>query len=173
MFRLSIAGILWLIVLAALNFAVLRYFGYLAGANGEPIVLLVGLMPLFDAFLISFYAAATKHYGFSLVRRAGRGGFAKSLAVTTGVMLALCIFLCFAAPKAILTLIVDSVDFRKWLGIFRQPLAFNETLVGATLGVLMSGPLLVIATVFSLITCRYRLVITRRSLDTPAVDNRP
>ncbi len=173
MFRLSIAGILWLIVLAALNFAALRYFGHLADASGEPIVLLVGLMPLFDAFLISFYAAATKHYSFSLVRRAGRVGFAKPLAVTTGVMLALCIFLCFAAPKAILTLIVDSFDFRKWLGIFRQPLTSNEPLVGAMLCVLMSGPLLVIATVFSVIMSRYRLVITRRSLDTPAGDNRP
>ena len=65
MFRLSIAGILWLIVLAAPNFAALRYFGYLVDANGEPIVLLVGLMPLFDAFLISFYAAATKQYRFA------------------------------------------------------------------------------------------------------------
>jgi hypothetical protein len=172
MFRISIAGVLWLIVLAALNFAVLRYFEYIADATGEPIVLLVGLMPLFDAFLISFYVAATKHYHFALVHRASRVGFAKLLAVTTGVMLALCIFLCFAAPRTIVDLLGAPFDFFRWLGIFRQPQT-NKPLVGATLCVLMSGPLLLIATVFSLITCRFRLVITRRSLDTPAVDNQP
>jgi hypothetical protein len=172
MFRLSIAGILWLIVLAALNFAVLRYYEYFDQVGGEPIIPLVGLMPLFDAFLISFYAAVTKQYRFGLVRRAGRGGFAKSLAVTTGVLMALCMFLCFAAPRGIMTLIDASFDFPNWLLNFGQRVT-EGPLLGATLCVLMSGPLLVIATVFSLITCRYRLVITRRSLNTPAVDNRP
>ena len=92
--------------------------------------------------------------------------------MTTGVMLALCIFLCFAAPKRIGNLIDASFDFEQWLGQFGQPVT-EGPLLGATLCVLMSGPPLVIATVFSLITCRYRLVITRRSLDTPAVDIRP
>jgi hypothetical protein len=172
MFRLSIAGILWLIVLAALNFAVLRYFEYFVQEGGEPIVPLLGLMPLFDAFLISFYAAVTKQYRFGLVRRAGRGGFAKSLAVTTGVLLALCMFLCFATPRGIVNLLEASFDFPNWPGNFGQHVT-EGPLLGATLGVLMSGPLLVIATVFSLVTCRYRLVITRLSLDAPAVDDRP
>jgi hypothetical protein len=162
-FRISIAGILWLIGLAALNFAVLRYFEYFVRTVEQPIVLLVGLMPLLDACLISFYAAATRQYRFALVRRAGRGGFAKSLAVTTGVLLALSMFLCVAAPRTIVDLLEASFDFKR---VTARPL------VGATLCVLMSGPLLVIATVISLITRRFRLVITRRSLDTPAVDNR-
>jgi hypothetical protein len=172
MFRLSIAEILWLIVLAALNFAALRYFEYFIQEGGEPILALIGLMPLFDAFLISFYAAVTKQFRFGLVRRAGRGGFAKSLAVTTGVLLAFFMFLCFAAPRGILNLLEAFFDFPKWLGNFRQHVT-EGPLLGATLCVLVSGPLLVIAIVFSLIMCRYRLVITRRSLDTPAVDDRP
>ncbi len=68
MFRVSIAGLLWLIVLAALNFAVLRYFEYFVRKVEQPIVPLLGLMPLFDAFLISFYAAVTSQYRFALVR---------------------------------------------------------------------------------------------------------
>ena len=52
MFRISIAGILWLIALAALNFAVLRYFEYFVGTGEQPIVPLLGLMSLFDAFLL-------------------------------------------------------------------------------------------------------------------------
>ncbi len=91
--------------------------------------------------------------------------------MTTGVLLALSMFLCFAAPGTIVDLLEASFDF-KWLGNFRKQVT-EGPLVGATLCVLMSGPLLVIATVFSLITCRFTLVITRRSLDTPAVDNRP
>jgi hypothetical protein len=172
MFRISIAGILWLIVLAALNFAVLRYFEYLNQGDPEPIVWLVGLMPLFDVFLISFYAVLTKQYRFALMRRAGRGGFAKTFAVTTGVMFAFCMFVCFAAPQGISNLLNGLCALDGWFDYLRQQ-GNAEPVLGATLCLIMSGPLLVIATVFSFAMSRYRLVITRRLQDAPAVDSRP
>jgi hypothetical protein len=173
MFRLSIAGILWLIVLAALNFAVLRYFEFLVNRGEDPVVLLVGLMPLFDAFLISFYAAANKRYRFMIMRRVSRGSFAGSFALTTGVTLALCMFLCIAARQHILELIEVLLEpFSKWFAVLRE-LGSGQSLIGATLCLIMSGPLLAIATVISFVMSRYRLVITRRLPDAHAVEDRP
>jgi hypothetical protein len=170
MFRLSIAGILWLIALAALNFAVLRYFKYVVDVGPEPIILLILLMPLFDAFLMSFYAAITKQYRLVLMRREGRGGVAETFALTTGVMFAFCMFVSFAAPKLILQLMEDwLLPFIKW---FEQQRG-NEPLIGATLCLIVSGPPLVIASVFSFAMSRYRLVITRRMQDAPAPVDRP
>jgi hypothetical protein len=164
MFRLSIAGMLWLVILAALNFAVLRYFEYI-DHGPDAIVLLVGLMPLFDVFLISCYAAVTKHFRFTLMRREGRGGFAGTLALATGVLLALCTFVCVVAPQHISNLIEIAVEpFTKWFEAWRK-VGNGESLIGATLCLIMSGPLLVIATGFSLAMSRYRLVITRRLQD--------
>ena len=161
MFRISIAGILWLVVLAALNFAVLRYFEYIQ-KSPEPIILLVGLMPLFDGFMISLYVAATRKYHFALRRRDRRGEFAGVFALTTAVMLAVSTFLCIVASQHILEL-MDSLfsSFIEWLTGFAQQ-GHTESLVGAALCLIMSGPMLVIATIFAFVMSRYKLVITRR-----------
>jgi hypothetical protein len=171
MFRVSIAGLLWLVILAALNFAVLRYFELLA-QGPEPITLLVGLMPLFDAFLISLYVALNKLYRFTLVRRESRSGFSGSLAITSGVMLAFCVFLSLAAPLEILGLISDLIQSSPWLAELDQR-RNGGPLIAAALCVLMSGPLLAIAGVLSFAISRYRLVITRRSPRAPALEDRP
>jgi hypothetical protein len=174
MFRLSIAGVLWLIVLAALNLAVLHDFESLLDRGGqgpEPIVLLTGLMPLIDAFLICCYTAVTGRYRFMLMPRGTRRDFAGAFAAITGVMLASFMFLCFAAPKRLsepLGILID--PYVRWLDA--QPLPGSRgPLIGATLCLVMSGPLLVISAVFSFIMSRYRLVITRRMQGAPAADD--
>ena len=163
MFRVSIAGILWLVILASLNFAVLRYFGHIAEAL-QPIALLVGLMPLFDAFLISFFVVATRRYRFALMRREGRGGFTGAFALAAAVMLAVSTFLCFAATQLLLELVEALfTPFSKWfesLAPFDHAASF---LAGVLLCALMSGPLLVVAVVFAFVMSRFRLVITRRT----------
>jgi hypothetical protein len=172
MFRLSIASVLWLIVLAALNFAILRSLEYLVSDGPGPIIPLVGLMPLFDVFLISSYVALTKRYRFTLISRPDGRDFAKTFAVTSGVMLAFCMFLCFALTHGLLVLIeVVLTPFDKWSKNMGWQ-GDGEALIGAAMCAVMSGPLIVMATLLSLIMSRYRLVIALRSLDKGSHDMR-
>jgi hypothetical protein len=161
LFRFSLAKLLWLVALAALNFAVLRSFRSIA-ASPEPIVLLVALMPLFDGFVISLYAAAARKYHFALKRRDERCGFGETFALTTGLMLVVSMFLCFAAPQHLLGLI-DALlgPFSQWFGDLSR-LDPAESLLGAALCLIVSGPPLVIAVVFALVMSRYKLEIVRR-----------
>jgi hypothetical protein len=161
MFRISVAGILWLIVLAALNSAVLRFFEYFA-REPEPILLLVGLMPLFDAFIISLCVAATRSFRFELRRRDHRRGFSGAFALTTAAMLVGSSFLCIVATHPILELLQLFLDpVIAWFKVIaeREP---TESVVGVTLCLVMSGPMLVIAAILSFIMSRYELVISRR-----------
>jgi hypothetical protein len=128
----------------------------------DPIVLLVGLMPLFDGFMISLYVTATRRYRFALRRRDRPGGFAGIFALTTAIMLATSTFLCVAATRLIPELI-DSLfsSFGEWLKGVAQG-GYTESLEGAVLCLIMSGPLLVIATISAFVASRFELVITRR-----------
>jgi hypothetical protein len=163
MFRISIAGILWLTALAAVNFAVLRYFEHLSKFD-DPIILLVGLMPLFDGFLISLYAAATRRYDFALKRRESRGSFAEAFALTAAMMLAVSTFLCITAPQAVLELLEDPYNSSLgWLpGFAQQP---NGVSLAVVLCLIISGPLLVIAAVFAFVMSRYKVVVARKRLE--------
>jgi hypothetical protein len=165
MFRLSIASVLCLIALAALNFAILRSFEYLVSDGPGPIIPLAGLMPLFDVFLISSHAALTKRYRFTLIRRSDGRDFAKTFAMTSGVMLAFCIFLCFALTHGLLVLIEDLLmPFDKWLkNMGRQ--GDGGALIGSAMCVFMLGPLIVMTTLLALIMSRYRLVMALRPRD--------
>ena len=162
MFRISIAGILWLTALVAVNFAVLRYFEHLSKFD-DPIILLIGLMPLFDGFLISLYAAATRRYHFSIKRRESRGSFAEAFALTAATMLAVSTLLFITATHPIVELLDDLYSSsRGWLpGFAQQP---DGVSLAVALCLIISGPLLVIATIFAFVMSPYKLVVTRREL---------
>ena len=160
MFRISIAGILWLTALVAVNLTVLRYFEYLDKMD-DPIILLIGLMPLFDGFLISLYAAVTRRYHFALKRRESRGHYVEVFALTTAMMLAVSTFLCVTATKTVLELLDG--PYNSWLGwlpgFAQQP---DGVFLAVALCLIISGPLLVIATVFAFVMSPYQVVVTRR-----------
>ena len=160
MFRISIAGILWLTALVAVNFAVLRYFEYLRKMD-DPIILLVGLMPLFDGFLISLYAAVTRRYHFALYAVRAEDTSWKSSRLTAAVMLAVSTFLCITATKTVLELLDG--PYSSWLGwlpgFAQQP---EGVFLAVALCLIISGPLLVIAAVFAFVMSPYEVVVTRR-----------
>jgi hypothetical protein len=159
--RISIGTALWLVVMAALNFAVLRAF---ASIQKGPllIVLLVGLMPLFDGFIISAYCAATKRFHFTLKRRESLGDFAGFFAIMSAVLMAASTVMCVVATEQVFQLVEALFGaFKDWFGVLSHQPRY-EALVGSILCLIMSGPMLLIATGFAWTMSRYRLVMTPR-----------
>lgn len=158
MFRISF--LVWLIVLAALNLAVLRSFGYLV-ADPEPVISLVGLMPLFDTLLVALYFVIAKRFRFAI--RKERGAFLETFGVTTAVILALATLISVAAPHRVLQLAEIALDaYQDDLKAFEQRGDNAMPVLGALLGVLMSGPLIALSLLVALILSQFKIVITRR-----------
>ena len=116
-------------------------------------------MPLFDGFLISLYAAVTRRYHFRQIA-VKRGHFAEVFALTAATMLAVSTFLFITATQAVLELLDDLYNSsRGWLpGFAQQP---DGVSLAVALCLIISGPLLVIATVFAFVMSPYQVVITR------------
>jgi hypothetical protein len=161
MFRISL--LLWLIALAALNLTLLKYCEAVVHFSPR-LVGLYGLMPLFDFFTLSVYLAFTRRFRLALVRRQPRKRFVNSAAVVSGTILALGTLLCVFFPVAVLQLL--ELLFSPLL---RSSELSNSTpeirgfLIGALLGVLMSGPPICLTLVFGLLHSSFRLEITRRA----------
>jgi hypothetical protein len=160
MFRISL--LLWVIALAALNLTVLKY--------SEPLIELspkfaglIGLMPLFDLFALSLYLALTARFRFALVRRQERGSLMGSTAAWSGAILALGTLASLLFPEVVLQ-VLDALyrPVDQWIGVSSASPETRGFLIGASLGMLMSGAPIFSAIVLGYIHSRFRLEITRR-----------
>jgi hypothetical protein len=124
---------------------------------------LIGLMPLFDLFVLSLYLALTRRFGFALVRRRVQGSFVVSTAVASGAILALGALSCLLFPEVVLQLLdVLYTPIDQWIGVSSSSPESRGFLIGALLGLLMSGPPIFLSFVLGYIHSRFRLEITRR-----------
>ncbi len=161
MFRISL--LLWLIALAALNLTLLKYSE--AAIEFSPkFAGLIGLMPLFDLFALSLYLALTRRFRFALVRRTVRKNFIDSAATMSGVFLVLGTTSCLLFHEAVLQL-VDLLLSPLWIKILERSPETRGFLIGALLGLLMSGPPIFLTFILGYIHSRFRLEITRRETD--------
>ncbi|SIN68336.1 hypothetical protein SAMN05444166_0080 [Singulisphaera sp. GP187] len=160
MFRISL--LLWMIAFAALNLTLLRSLETIIGFSPS-FIGLFGLMPLFDFFALSLYLALTRKFRFALVRRHVRKRFVDSAAVVSGAILALGALLCLFFPDAVLKLL--ELLFSPLLQsseLSKSPPEIRGIRIGGLLGAIMSGPMICVTLIFSLIHSRFRLEITRR-----------
>lgn len=162
MFRISF--LLWLIVLAALNLVLLRY--------GEAVVQLspkfpglIGLMPLFDLFVLSLSLALTARFRIALVRRPVPGRTIDSIAVVSGAVLALGMLGCLLFPEVVLYLLDFLFSpFEKWIGVSSSAPETRGLLIGALLGAIVSGPSILLTLVLGFVHSRYTLEVTRQAV---------
>ncbi len=114
MFRISL--LLWLIALAALNFTLLKYSESVIEVSPK-FAGLIGLMPLFDLFILSVYLAVTRRFHFTLVRRTVRKYLVDSAAMVSGAILVLGAMSCLLFPEvALLTADLLFVPVDQWTG---------------------------------------------------------
>ena len=160
MFR--IAHLLWLIALAALNLTLLRYSEAFTDL-GPKFVGLVGLMPLFDVFVLSLYLALTRRFRVALVRRDARKSFVDSMATVSGPILILGMASCLLFPEVVLqTLDPVFTPFDQRFKVTEYPPEMRGFLIGSLLGLLVSGPPILFALGLGYIHSRFRVEITRQ-----------
>ena len=129
MFRISL--LLWLIALVALNLTLLRYSDAVIELSPK-FAGLIGLMPLFDLFVLSLYLALTRRFGFALVRRRVRGSFVGSTAVASGAILAVGALSCLLFPEVVLQLLdVLYTPIDQWIGVSSSSPESRGFLIGA------------------------------------------
>lgn len=162
MFRIS--HLLWLIALAALNFTLLRYSEAIADLSPK-FVGLVGLMPLFDLFVLSLYLALTRRFRFALVRREVRRSLVDSVATWSGAILILGTTSCLLFHEVVLgTLDLLYTPVYDLIKVSESTPETRGFLIGASLGLIMSGPPILFAFLLGYIHSRFRLEITRREV---------
>jgi hypothetical protein len=160
MFRISM--LLWLIALAALNLTLLKYSEAVIDLSTK-FAGLIGLMPLFDLFALSLYLALTRRFRFALVRRRVRGSFVGAVAVASGAILALGTLACLLVPEVVLQMLdVPYTSIDHWIGVSSSSRETRGFLIGALLGMLMSGPPIFLTFVLGYFHSRFRLEIMRR-----------
>jgi hypothetical protein len=158
MFRISL--LFWLIALAALNLTLLKYSERVIELSPK-FAGLIGLMPLFDLFALSLYLALTRRFRFALVRRRVRGSFVG--AVASGAILALGTLACLLVPEVVLQMLdVPYTSIDHWIGVSSSSRETRGFLIGALLGMLMSGPPIFLTFVLGYFHSRFRLEIMRR-----------
>jgi hypothetical protein len=160
MFRISL--LLWLIALAALNLTLLKYSEAVIEFSPK-FAGLIGLMPLFDLFALNLYLALTRRFRFALVRRTVRKDIIDSAATMSGAILVLGTTSCLLFPEVVLQLadlLFSPLD--QWLKVSETSPETRGFLIGASLGLLMSGPPIFLTFILGYIHSRFRLEITRR-----------
>jgi hypothetical protein len=160
MFHISL--LLWLIALAALNLTLLRYSEAVINLSPK-FAGLIGLMPLFDLFALCLYLALTRMFRFALVRRRVQKNIVDSAAMVSGAILVLGTMLCVLFPEVVVLLVellFSPVD--QWTGATQSSPETRGFLIGASLGMLISGPATSLTLVIGYIYSRFRLEITRR-----------
>jgi hypothetical protein len=160
MFRISL--LLWLIALAALNLTLLKYSEAVIEFSPK-FAGLIGLMPLFDLFALSLYLALTRRFRFALVRRPVRKNIIDSAATMSGAILVLGTTSCLLFPEVVLQLadlLFSPLD--QWMKVSETSPETRGFLIGASLGLLMSGPPIFLTFILGYIHSRFRLEITRR-----------
>ena len=162
MFRISL--LLWLVALAALNLAVLRYSEAVIDLSPK-FAGIIGLMPLFDLFVLSLYLALTTRFRFALVRRTVRKNIIDSAAMVSGAILALGTASCLLFHEVVLELI--QLPFSRldhWIKVSESSPETRGFVIGAFLGLLMSGPPILVTFVLGFLHGRFKLEITRREV---------
>ncbi len=163
MFRISF--LLWLVALVAVNLTVFRYSEAIIDLSPKfagPI----GLMPLFDLFAVSLYLALTRRFRFALVRRPVRKNIADSAAMVSGAILVLGTASCLLFHEVVLQLLdVLYTPLDQWIGVSSSSSETPGFLIGALLGMLMSGPPILLTFVLGYIHSRFRFEITRREIE--------
>jgi hypothetical protein len=160
MFRISL--LLWLIALAALNLTLLRYTEAVIDLSPK-FAGLIGLMPLFDLFALSLYLALTRKFRFALVRRSVRKTIVDSAAMVSGAILVLGTTSCLLFPEVVLQLVeLLFSPFDPWIKVSESSPETRGLLIGAFLGLLMSGPPIFLTFVLGYIHSRFRVEITWR-----------
>ena len=102
MFRISL--LLWLVAIAALNLVFLKYSESVIDLSPK-FAGIIGLMPLFDLFVLSLYLALTRRFRFALVRRTVRKNIIDSAAIVSGAILVLGTASCLLFPEVVLQLV--------------------------------------------------------------------
>jgi hypothetical protein len=160
MFRISM--LLWLIALAAVNLSLLKYSEAVIDLSTK-FAGLIGLMPLFDLFALSLYLALTRRFLFVLVRRSVRKNPVDSAAMVSGAILVLGTTSCLLFPEVVLQLVESKFSpFEQWFKVSEISPEMRGCLIGALLGLLISGPLIFLTFVLGYIHSRFRIEITRR-----------
>ena len=142
MFRISF--LLWLVVLAALNFWLLSNLQLVFNSNlYDP--LLVGTLPLLNAFLIGCYFSGFSRFRFSIKRRDENRDFATAFAFVTGFLFVLTVIMCALIPEPLFSLL-DKIltPFRLWFQSLRPEIRRSVLLDVGILGLFVSGPSLLI-----------------------------
>jgi hypothetical protein len=160
MFRISL--LLWLVALAALNLVLLRYSEAVIDLSPK-FAGIIGLMPLFDLFVLSLYLALTTRFRFALVRRTVRKNIIDSAAMVSGAILVLGTASCLLFHEVVLELVqlpFSPVDH--WIKVSESSPETRCFVIGAFLGLLMSGPPILLTFVLGYLHSRFKLEITRR-----------
>jgi hypothetical protein len=163
--RFSISVAMAVVALAAANCAALRV-AYLDDSG----VFLIGLLPLLNAQIIGLYYLIGLRYRISLRRRRQREqvGFAPIFVAANALALLVSITVCVLAPTvmiAYLRYVLGSLEPFLALGVQPAPyvsLLFREVVGLLLVGALMSGPLLVLGSIFSWVSSRYKIVVVSR-----------
>jgi hypothetical protein len=160
MFRISL--LLWLIALAALNLTLLKYSEAVIDLSPK-FAGLIGLMPLFDLFALCLYLVLTRRFRFALVRRRERKDIVDSTAMVSGAILVLGATSCLLFHEVVLQLVeLLFSPFDQWIKVTEASPETRGFLIGAFLGLFMSGPPIFLTFVLGYIHSRFRLEITRR-----------
>jgi hypothetical protein len=160
MFRISL--LLWLIAVAALNLTVLKYSEVVIELSPK-FAGLIGLMPLFDLFALSFCIALTSRFRFALVRRHMPRSVVDSAAMMSGAILAVGTLLCLLFPEVVVQLIEPLFSpLEQWIRVSESSPETRGFLIGALLGMFMSGPPIFLTIVLGYLYSRFKLEITRR-----------
>jgi hypothetical protein len=116
-----------------------------------------------EPFALSLYLALTRRFRFALVRRSVRKNIVDSAAMASGAILVLGTTSCLLFPEVVLQL-VDLLfsPFDQWIKVSESSPETRGFLIGALLGLLMSGPPIFLTLVLGYIHSRFRLEITRR-----------
>jgi hypothetical protein len=160
MFRISL--LLWLVALAALNFTLLRYAEVVIDLSPK-FAGLIGLVPPFDLFAMSLYVALTRRFRFALVRRQARKNIIDSAAMVSGAILVLGTMSCLLFHEVVLELVqLPFSPVERWIRISQPSLETRGFVIGAFLGLFMSGPPILFTVVLGYLHSRFKLEITRR-----------
>jgi hypothetical protein len=170
MVRIRVGGLMFLVGLVAINIASLRF---LLPPSTMPFLLwtlLAGLLPLADAFLVGAYAVVS-HYRASLVRRdpQQRARFAPAFVVCCGIFLWATLAVCLCVPESYEyypTWAAQPVDhYLAWLGVptTTETPVLRYAIRPMFLGVILSGPPLVMAVASAFVLSRFMLVVTPRA----------
>jgi hypothetical protein len=175
--RISIANLMLVIALLAANFSILRFLlSSSRGGRNWHYQLPAGFVPLGDAFILAIFLLLSRNQ-VVLRRRSEKepGRFAVPFITALSLLSAMFTLFFFYAEEslsALLRVVATPMEtiFKSLGAEINMDTPADRYLIGPIfLGITLSGPPLMIATVFATIMARFKLVITPR--EEPCVDS--